>query len=190
MSNEREPTGTITSLLRQARDGDACARATLFERAYPEMQRMARAFLVKNGRTFAETATVMVNRVCMSLLAREPLAGNDRRHFFRLFGRMMHDILVEEIRATFAQKRGGKLRRQEVVEELEAGHGEAFDLIDLREGMDELRVHDPDAADVINLRFFCGQTIEEAASTLGCSFATARQHADYGIAWLRTRLSR
>lgn len=182
--------GTMTVLLDKARNGDRGALDAVFKRAYPEMRAKARQFLNKYGRQFPEGATAMVNLVCEKLLARENLAANDRRHFFNLFGRLMHDALIDEIRAKNAEKRGGKLQRREANDQLCASGGATIDLIDLKNAIEALWQHDPEAAEAINLKFFCGQTLEQVAETMSCTFATARQHLDYGRAWLRAKLSK
>jgi RNA polymerase sigma factor (TIGR02999 family) len=181
--------GTMTLLIHRAREGDRVARDVLFEQAYPEMRQMARQFLKRNGHRFPERETVMVHLVCERLIGRECLAATDRRHFFILFGRMLHDVMVDEIRAVQAKKRGGDMRRHAISEDVaDTDDGAHFDILDLREAIEELRVVDPNSAEAINLRYFCGQTLEQAAEIMGCSFAEIRQHADYGIAWLRSRL--
>lgn len=181
-------TGTITLLLSKVRDGDVAAREALFDRAYPEMRRLARSFIVRNRALPSDGATAMVNQVCERLLSQEALTAQDRRHFFALFGRKLHDLMIDEYRAAHALKRGGGFARKEFLDSPMSELAPSGDLIDLRDALEEFRKHDPEAAEVVNLRFFCGQTLEQVAATLQCSLATVRQHSDYGIAWLRVRL--
>lgn len=190
MGTSNELHGTITVLLQRVRNGDQAARESLFDQVYPEMRRLAESYVRNNGHSYPESATALVHRVCEKLLGRAEMRGNDRRHFLVVFGHMMHDAMIDVIRAERAAKRGGNVCKEEINTDCGEHHDASFELIDLRDGLRALESVDPLAAEVVNLRFFCGQTLEQAAETTDTTLSVVRQHADYGIAWLRARLSR
>jgi RNA polymerase sigma factor (TIGR02999 family) len=101
----------------------------------------------------------------------------------------MQDVLVEEWRRRHAKKRGGGRSRADLLEFGADDDSIRADVLDLRDALTELAVHDPAGARLINLRFFAGRTLEEAAEIVGCTFATARRDWEYARAWLRERLS-
>ena len=183
-----QESGTITKLLQRADQGDLVARDAVFERAYPEMRRLAKVAVRRWNGLLPETATDVVNQVCERLIRAKTLPVTDRVHFYRLFGRIMHAMLIDEFRASKAIKRGGKMRRQELNHEEGTSASMTPNLIDLREALQQLSGEDPDAADAVNLKFFCGQSLEQAADKMGASLAVYRRHLEYGIAWLRTKL--
>lgn len=181
--------GTITILLQRARSGEAAAANELFERVYDDLRRLARGkYGHVPGRGLEGTA--LVNAACERLLGRDALNAEDRRHFFFLLGRAMHDVLVEEARARAAEKRGGDRRQVPLVDFAADGASHTFEMLDLHAALEELRRADPDAAQVVSLRFFGNRTLEEAAEMMGVTFAVARRHWDYAKAWLSERLSR
>jgi len=186
MSGATPHPGTITVLLRQA---DGAARIALIERTYPEMRQIARRYLARRARLFRDSSTVLVHRVCQEMLARENIRAQDRRHFFRLFGRIMHDILIDEVRTRAAIKRGGNLQRRTMEDPGEFEAVELNELIDLRDAIEALREEDETAAEIVTLIHLCGLSIQEAEETLQISTSTVRRNLDYGVAWLRARLS-
>lgn len=134
--------------------------------------------------------TSLVNDACERLLGRSLLDAADRRHFFYLFGRAMHDVLVELARSDMAAKRGGGRRPIALVDFQVDGESQNIELLDLEQAIGELRKSEPRAAQIVDLRFFGGRSLQETAELLGCSFATVRREWDYARAWLRDRLSK
>jgi RNA polymerase sigma factor (TIGR02999 family) len=118
------------------------------------------------------------------------LDATNRRHFFFMFQRAMHDALAAHVRSESAQKRGGGRERIGLIEFEADGDTFAVDILDLRAALEELRQTDPDGAQVIMLRFFGGRSLDETAAIMECTFATARRHWEYARAWLHERLSR
>lgn len=187
---ERSPLeGTVTLMLRRARDGDRDAEGELFAYVQDDLRTLARKAIrtgawPQNG----VQATELINMACVRLLGRAPIDANDRRHFFFLLGRAMHDVLVEEARRATAQKRGGGRQPAPLVEFEVEKHGLRMDMLQLREALEELRAHDPDGARVVSMLFFSGRTLRETAELLGCTLATVRDHWSYARAWLQARV--
>lgn len=184
-------TGTVTVLLREARSGDAAKRDELFRRVYEELRGIARGMVGPNGwPLLGLEVTSLVNSACARLLGRDQLDAEDRRHFYFLFGRAMHDVLVETVKASKTQKVGGDRKRM-VLMDAPAEEGGTFqaDVLDLRAALEEFRKVDAEAAKVVDLRYFAQRSIRETAEMLERSVASVRRDWAYASAWLSERLS-
>lgn len=179
---------TITSLLGEVREGRADAADRLFAHVYEDLKQVARQQLQKN-RAGVLQATALVNAAYERLASREALDAADRRHLFYLFGRAMHDVLVEQVRRDLAEKRGGGLKQVPLLEVTVEGASRRIDLLDLQEALAELSLSDPDAARIVMLRFYAGLTLEESATAAELTFAVARRHWEYAKAWIHERLT-
>ncbi len=179
---------TITSLLGEVREGRAGAADRLFAHVYDDLRQVARQHLQKH-RAGVLQATALVNAAYERLASREALNAADRRHLFYLFGRAMHDVLVEQVRRDLAEKRGGGLKQVPLLEVTVEGSSRRIDLLDLQEALAELSLADPDAARIVMLRFYAGLTLEESATAADLTFAVARRHWEYAKAWMHERLT-
>jgi len=181
--------GTITLLLEDARTGKAGAVDRLSLAIYDDLRRVAARRLGAGvSDTLSPTAIVHESFARLSMAAL--LSAEDRRQLFGLFSKAMHHVLVDYVRQQRARKRGGDRIRVPLGEFEAHGAISRDGLLDLRDAMEELRQHDPDAAEIVMLRFYAGQTLEESAAILGCTFDIARRNWDYARAWLHERLAR
>jgi len=179
--------GTITTLLDEARSGRADAVDRLFSHVYEDLKAVARRFSGNAPRNGLQ-ATEIVHVAYQRLASREGLNVENRRQFFYVLSRAMHDILVEQARNELAQKRGGGIRRETLIEVAWEESSKRIDILDLQNALADLGAAEPDVARIVMLRFYAGMTLEETAETVGCSFSTVRGHWDYAKAWLRARL--
>lgn len=183
--------GTITLLLSQARAGNLKARDELFALIDQDLRRLAAGMIPRRGWVPSELdATALVSAACERLLGKGQLDAECRRHFFFLLGRAMHDVLVEQARSACSAKRGGKHQRVPMVEFQADGRTTTAAMLDLHEALKALKALDPDGAQIIQLRFFGGRSVEEAAEIMGCTLGAARRHWVYARAWLQERLAR
>jgi len=189
------PDPQVTDLLRLSRQGASSARDRVFNILYDDLRRLA-AKMLRGGfrRSSVMQTTMLVNTACERLLERGALDAENRRHFFSLLGRAMHDVLVEEARANGAAKRGGgdrPLSLETDSPDVDAGEPMSTEeLSDLRRALEELSEVDGEAAETIWLRSYCGRSIAETAEIMGSSVAIVRGNWDYAIAWLGDRLKR
>jgi RNA polymerase sigma factor (TIGR02999 family) len=115
---------------------------------------------------------------------------HDRTHFFAIASRIMRRLLVDHARAKMAQKRGSDAPRVEFTEQEAIKPSlDAAELIDLDRALDELAAEAPRLGRLVELRFFSGLGIDEAASLLDCSTRTAKRDWAFARAWLLNRLS-
>ncbi len=180
------PPGEITVLLRAWSEGDPAARERLMPVVYEELRRRAARFLRRERPDHTLRSGELVHETYLRLL-RQNAAWQNRDQFFGVACSMMRRILVDHARSRAAQKRGGALRvtldeRQAVTEP--AGP----DLLDLDAALSELAALDGRQARLVELRYFTGLPIEDAARVMGISTATANREWAIAKAWLYKRL--
>lgn len=164
------------------------AAPDLFPVVYHELRRLAAAYMRRErpGQTLQPTA--LVHEVFVRL-AGAGTPWHDERHFVGIAARAMRQILVERARARGAQKRWGGLNRVSVSESLAAAADPEGMLPALDEALTRLEQFDPEQARIVELRFFVGLSVEEAAASLGISPATLKRRWSLARAWLFRELS-
>jgi RNA polymerase sigma factor (TIGR02999 family) len=180
--------GGVTAVLRAARAGDREAAARLLDLVYAELRKLAKARMARlpPGQTLQPTA--LVHEAYLRLLGKSDLRLESRKHFFFAAARAMRDILVEQARRKLGPKRGGKHRRVELTEDVAAGGPPPEEVLALNDALAELEKEDPLKARLVNLRYFSGVTMAEAAEILGVSERTLHRHWQFLKAWLKSRL--
>jgi RNA polymerase sigma factor (TIGR02999 family) len=175
----------VASLVETARLGDQEALATLMPIVYDELRRLAGRYLRRErpGQTLQPTA--LVHDLYLRLLQDSNLSWQNRAHFFGIAAQSMRRILIERARARGAAKRGGGQVRVTFDPELGvAALDSPIDIETLDEALTRLAEMDPELARVVEVRFFGGLSIEEAAETLGISPATVKRRWTLARAWL------
>ena len=173
----------VTRLLEAAGQGDRQALDRLYECVYGELRQMAAAGMrrERSGHTLQPTA--LVNEVCLRLIPGGDQWEN-RRHFFGAAALAMRRILVDHARQKSAEKRGAGLERITLAD-LDISAPEAdLDLLAVNDALDRLAAEDPRLAEVVNLRFFVGMSIEDTAQALELSPATVKRDWLFARAWL------
>ena len=155
---------------------------------YNELRRLARAYMRRERPGQTIQATALVHEAYMRL-ADVGAPWKDERHFVGIAARSMRQILVERARARGAQKRWGGLDRVSLVESLIGATQEDAMLPALDDALARLEKIDPQQARIIELRFFGGLSIEEAADALDISPATLKRRWTLARAWLFRELS-
>jgi RNA polymerase sigma factor (TIGR02999 family) len=173
----------VTRLLAAVERGDPGAAEQLWPLVYNELRRLAgaRMALEKAGHTL--NATALVHEAYVRLAADDGGFAN-RRHFFAAASQAMRRILVENARAKGRFKRGGGLERANPDLDGLAAAAPAEDLLVLHDALERFSAHDPVKARLVELRFFTGLTLEQAAVCLDISPSTADRAWRYARAWL------
>jgi RNA polymerase sigma factor (TIGR02999 family) len=181
----------VTQILSQIESGDPSAAAELLPLVYDELRKLAAAKLAYENPDQTLQATALVHEAYLRLVdADQARRWNSRAHFFRAAAEAMRRILVDNARRKRSLKRGGEFNRVEL-DALEAtGVLPAEDVLALSEAVEKLAAHDTDKAELVKLRFFGGLSVDEAASVLGISRATADRHWQYAKTWLYCELTR
>ena len=180
----------VTRLLSQIDKGDPNAADQLLPLVYDKLHQLAAARLIneKPGQTLQ--ATALVHEAYVRLVDVDKAEQwNGRGHFFAAAAEAMRRILTESARRKNTLKRGGNFIRTEIDPDELPYTPPSLNLLDLDAALDELARVDSESAELVKLRYFAGLTIQEAASALGISTATADRHWAYARAWLQAELS-
>lgn len=153
---------------------------------YGELRKLAAAKLASEKPGYTLDATALVHEAWLKL-ADADIEWRDRTHFFRTAATAMRRILVDRARAKSTAKRDGG-RRVELSDV--AAPLPDDDLLALDAALERLAAVKPDHARIVELRYFAGQTGDEAAEALGVSPATADRMWRYARAWLQVELTR
>jgi RNA polymerase sigma factor (TIGR02999 family) len=179
----------VTHILSEIEAGVPAASEKLLPLVYDELRKLAAAKLAleKPGQTLQ--ATALVHDAYIRLVDVEKAQHwNSRGHFFGAAAEAMRRILVDEARRKSAAKRGGGGMRVS----LEAAGPVALDAPDeillLDESLEELGREDPLGGKIVELRYFAGLSVEDAALALGISAATAYRHWSFARAWLHCHI--
>jgi len=179
----------VTRILAAIEKGDSQAAERLLPLVYDERRRLANAKMAheKPGQTLQ--ATALVHEAYLRLVDQEHAQHwHNRRHFFTAAAEAMRRILIERARSKAREKRGGDWKRIDF-EELDVTTSVSPDqLVALDDALARLADLDPIAGELVKLRYFAGLALEEAASALGISTATAYRHWAYARAWLYSEL--
>jgi RNA polymerase sigma factor (TIGR02999 family) len=185
----------VTRILSAIEQGDPHAAEQLLPLVYDELRKLAAQKLAqeKPGQTLQ--ATALVHEAYLRLVASpERQSGepephwNSRGHFFAAAAEAMRRILVDNARQKKAQKRGGQ-RSRVALDNADVAAAPADDLLALDEALEKLSHHDPAAGKLVQLRYFAGLSVEQAAQVLGISTATAYRHWTFARAWLHAQLA-
>jgi RNA polymerase sigma factor (TIGR02999 family) len=168
--------------------GDAPGAAELAPLVYDELRRVAAAYMRRERPGQTLQATALVHEAYLRL-ADAGTPWNDRRHFVGIAARSMRQILVERARARGAQKRWGALNRVSISESLALAADPETMLPALDEAIDKLEQIDAEQAKIVELRYFAGMSVEEAADAMGISPATLKRRWTLARAWLFRELS-
>src|SRR5204862_76301 len=148
-------------------------------------QKLARE---KSGQTL--DATSLVHEVYLRLVGpADAQRWKDRGHFYAAAAEAMRHILVDKARRKRRVKHGGGRQRVDFNDAVPAAPAADADLLALDEALTRLAVADPEAAQVVQLRYFAGLSVENAAESLGMSRAAAYRHWTFARAWLRQQLA-
>jgi RNA polymerase sigma factor (TIGR02999 family) len=179
-----------TGLLQAWGKGDHAAFEELIPLVHEELRRVAQRELRRERPGHSLQATALVNEAYLRLIDLNRIEWHDRAHFFAMSARMMRRILVDSARARGNQKRGGGTPKVSLDEALQVSKEPGCDLVVLDDALKTLGAMDPRKAQVVEMRFFGGLTIEESAAALQVSVDTVRRDWRVAKVWLLRELSR
>lgn len=178
----------ITLVLERMKEGDPDAREELFQIAYDELHR--RAHFQRRSGPSSETlsTTVLVHEAFLKLAGSTSTDWESRGHFYRVAGRAMRQILIDQARRRLAKKRGeGSVDLD--VDAMEVGvETDAERLLALDQALSRLEKEDARLAQVVELRFFSGLSVEETAASMGVSERTVKRDWRLARAFLHSQL--
>lgn len=180
----------VTKIIDQIRSGSEEASASLLPVIYEELRRLAASRMKGERADHTLTPTALVHEAYLRLTGNEPSDWNGRAHFFAAASEAMRRILIDHARGKNAIKRGGDLKRLNLVESWLEHEKTSEELIELDEALGELESQDKEAATLVKLRFFAGMTIKEAAESMQLSPRKANMLWAYARSWLKRAMTK
>jgi RNA polymerase sigma factor (TIGR02999 family) len=184
----------VTQILSAIDAGDLHAAEQLLPLVYEELRKLAAQKLAqeKPGQTLE--ATALVHEAYLRLIGDQPAAQardqwNSRGHFFAAAAEAMRRILVDSARRKSRLKHGREHQRIDFDSGCLVSAAPSLDLLALDEALSRLAATEPAKAELVNLRFFAGLTMPEAAAALGISLATAERYWTFAKSWLYAEMA-
>lgn len=178
----------LTRLLDAAAAGDRVAAADLIPFVYDELRKLAAGQLAGERPSHTLDATALVHEAYLRLVGDQQFEG--RGHFFAAAAEAMRRVLVDHARSKGRQKRTGDRRRVELAEIPGRADTDPDLILSLDDALNRLAAEDPAVADMAKLHLFVGLPIDDAATALGVSRATAYRNWTYARAWLQDALGK
>jgi RNA polymerase sigma factor (TIGR02999 family) len=179
----------VTDLLLSWRQGDPAALDRLIPLVYDELRRVAGRRLRGESPGHSLQATALVHEVYLRLVDVDRMTVTNRAHFLGVAATLMRQILVDHARRQRADKRGGDATMLSLDEVSPAAPDRGVDVLALDEALNALSAIDARQCRVVELRYFAGLKIDEAAEALGVSPATVEREWAMAKAWLYRRLA-
>ena len=180
----------VTQLLIAWSNGDQSAFDRLMPLIDEELRRLAHRYMSRERAGHTLQTTALVNEAFLRLVNRKNLQWQNRAHFFGLAAQVMRTILVDHARSHASAKRGGGARNLELDEAIVISQQKASEVIALDEALKQLALIDPRQSRIVELRFFGGLTVEEAAEVLHVSPVTIKREWSTAKAWLYHELAK
>jgi RNA polymerase sigma factor (TIGR02999 family) len=180
----------ITQLLGAWRSGDVAAEALLLQKLYPMVQGLAARQLRQVGAITLE-ATDLANEAFIKLYGQRAHEWENRQHFLAIAGRVVRRVVLDHLKSRQRDKRGGGLVHvtlERLVDVPGETSGRSVDWLAVDRLLTEFESLDPQGAQLIELRYFAGLSVEEAAAVQGISVSTAVRNWRSARAWLHARL--
>lgn len=180
----------IRRLLTRFQIKDDQAASELLQRFYGELHKIAVGYMRQERSDHTLQPTALVNEAYIRLVGLDQLNWQGKPHFLGMAARTMRRILVDHARRKKAGKRGAGATMLGL-RDIDAGGEESvdYDLVELDEALERLEKLSQRQAQIIDLRFFGGLSIREAAEAIGVSEKTVKNESRFALAWLRSQLS-
>jgi RNA polymerase sigma factor (TIGR02999 family) len=176
----------VTNWLRAWSSGDERALHRLAPLVHRELARIAKAYLAREPNANSWQPTMLVNEAFLRLIDCQRVDWQGRAHFLRLAAKKMREILIDYFRKKRFEKRLGKVRVVSMDEAtpVQTGAEEPVDMILLHDALNQLEAFDQRKAQIVEMRFFGGLSIDEIAQTLDLSVATVHRDLHLARRWL------
>lgn len=180
----------VATLLGELNVGNDKAVTELVVSLYSELRRLASSYLRRERSDHTLQTTALVHEAYLRLADQREVRWKNREQFMGVAAQLMRRVLVDYSRGHDAQKRGGEFEKVFLEEAEVVSKGKAADVIQLDEALTRLAEFDPQQAQLVELRFFGGLSIDEAAGVLGVSRTTVKRNWNLAKAWLARELRR
>ncbi|MCZ6836339.1 MAG: sigma-70 family RNA polymerase sigma factor [Planctomycetota bacterium] len=179
-----------TLVLTELSHGNGSAADRLFPLVYDELRVLAKAYLLRERINHTLQPTALVHEAYLRLINETRIDWQGKSHFMAIAARCIRQILINHARDRRAAKRGGDVQRYTLHEEDAPDEDRSvIDLIDLDEALSELTQRDERQANVVELRYFGGLSVQQTALVLDVSPGTVKGDWRFARVWLKERLS-
>lgn len=178
----------ITHLLNQWSDGDERALDRLTPLVYEELRQQAARYLRREHRAHTMQTTALIHEAYLRLIDVKEVRWQGRAHFFAIAANLMRRILVDHARRRAAEKRGGAQIHVTLDRIVAPTKQSAVDVLAIDQALTKLAAIDRQQAEIVELRFFSGLSVEETAAALGISARTVKRDWSVARAWLRREI--
>jgi|SRR5215813_4224305 len=178
----------ITGLLQAWRNGNRDALDKLVPMVYDDLRRIAHRYIRRQAPGQTLQTTAVVHEAYMRLAGHDDVAWQNRAHFYGVCAQVMRSLLVDRARARGAAKRAGGQFKVSVADSPGPSNNRDIDVVALDEALERLAAIDPRKARIVELRYFGGLSVEEAASFLDLSPITIKREWLKAKAWLYSEL--
>jgi len=180
----------VTRILNAIEQTDVKATDELLPLVYEELRLLAAQKLSRETPGQTLQATALVHEAYIRLLGDDSPRWENQGHFFAAAAEAMRRILIDNARRKRCAKHGGNSQRQDLAPIEPAATETVDDLLELDEALQKLAKKDGRKAELVNLRYFAGLTLEQAATILGMSRSSAYENWAYARAWLHTEVTK
>ncbi len=179
----------VTRLLAAHAGGDRGALDQCVPLIYDELRRIAARHLRAERTTHTLQPTALVNEAYMRLVDQSRVGWQSRTHFLSVAATAMRRVLLDHARRNGRVKRGGRVRKITLVDDVEAREGPLdVETVDLHDALEKLAAADERQARIVEMRYFSGLSTAEVAETLGLSDRSVEREWAHAKAWLRREL--
>jgi RNA polymerase sigma-70 factor (ECF subfamily) len=175
--------GDVTQLLKAMKSGDPSAAERLLPLVYAELHRLASSYMRRERQDHTLQPTALINEAYLRL-AREDVNWQNREHFIGVAAHVMRRVLVDYARAHRAEMRGGGLQRVELEEGLAISVERSEEVLSLDEALNRLAELNPRQAQVVELRYFGGLSVEQIANILAIAPRSVKRDWALARIWL------
>jgi len=179
----------LGSLIEAAEKGESSATEALFTALYSELHRLARRQLAHNGRGITLGVTTLLHEAYLDMTERSGTEFPDRARFMGYAARVMRALIIDYVRNRQAQKRGGQFELISLANGLIDGSADERELTQISEALDKLAEADPELAEVVDMKFFCGFSFLEIAAMRNLSERTVKRKWQKARIYLHRELS-
>jgi RNA polymerase sigma factor (TIGR02999 family) len=178
----------ISSLIASADAGQRSAADALFAALYSELHRMAKGQLARGASGATLGATTLLHEAYLAISQRERAAFPDRGRFMAYASKVMRGLIIDYARRRRAQKRGGLFEITTFDGEAVGGEADVGELTRISDALDDLSAVEPELAQIVDLKFFCGFSFLEIAAMRGVTERTVQRHWEKARIYLHRSL--
>lgn len=178
----------VTHLLNRWGKGDRAALDQLLPLVYRELHKMAKRYMAQQNPNHTLQTTAVIHEAYLKLAGGAESDWENRAHFFGVAAKAMRHVLVDHARSRQAAKRGGEFQVVPLEEELAVVGGPAEEIVALDEALKTLAASYPRQAQVVELRYFGGLSVEDTARMLHVSVETVARDWKFSKSFLRREI--